>query len=208
MRQTHPLIPSLEREGKPSKARRDKYVSRSGASGNCTYRDFSGKNSAMRLLHTSDWHLGKKLDRFDRLDEQKQVMEEICAIADREKVDAVLVAGDLFDVVNPPAEAVDLLYKTLKQLAAEGTRPVIAIAGNHDMPERIEAPDPLARECGIIFSGFPHSIITPFSLKTGLQVARSDTGFVELVCPNWKTPLRIVCAPYANEYRMRRCRRI
>ena len=67
----------------------------------------------MKLLHTSDWHLGKRLDDFSRIEEQQAVLQEICEIADREKVDPVLVAGDLFDTFNPPTEAVDLFYKTL-----------------------------------------------------------------------------------------------
>ncbi len=66
-----------------------------------------------------------------------------------------MVSGDLFDTFNPSTEAIELFYKTLKRLTAGGHRPVIAIAGNHDSPDRIEAPDPLARECGIIFAGYP-----------------------------------------------------
>jgi exonuclease SbcD len=58
----------------------------------------------------------------------------------------VIVAGDLFDTFNPPVEAVDLLYKTLKRLTNNGKRPVVAIAGNHDSPDRIDSPNPLARE--------------------------------------------------------------
>ena len=109
----------------------------------------------MKILHTADWHLGKRLDDRSRLEEQQVVLQEICEIAEREGADAVLVAGDLFDTFNPPTEAVDLLYSTLKRLTADGHRPVIAIAGNHDSPDRIEAPDPLARACGIIFAGYP-----------------------------------------------------
>lgn len=71
----------------------------------------------MRILHTADWHLGKRLEDFSRLDEQFVVMNEICEIADREHVDIVLVSGDLFDTFNPPTEAVDLFYKTLKRLS-------------------------------------------------------------------------------------------
>ncbi|HBG57044.1 MAG TPA: exonuclease sbcCD subunit D, partial [Porphyromonadaceae bacterium] len=51
----------------------------------------------MKILHTSDWHLGKRLEDFSRLEEQQAVMQEICEIADREEADAVLIAGDLFD---------------------------------------------------------------------------------------------------------------
>jgi exonuclease SbcD len=157
----------------------------------------------MKLLHTSDWHLGKRLDDFSRMEEQQAVLQEICEIAEREQVDAVLVAGDLFDTFNPPTEAVDLFYKTLKRLAADGKRPVIAIAGNHDSPDRIEAPDPLARECGIIFAGYPNSVVAPFELDSGLKVLQSDEGFLELELPGVSVPLRILHTSYANEYRLK-----
>jgi len=157
----------------------------------------------MKILHTSDWHLGKRLEGFSRLEEQKVVLKEICDIADSENVDAIVVAGDLFDTFNPPSEAVDLLYKSLKRLTNNGRRPVIAIAGNHDSPDRIEAPDPLARECGIIFAGYPNSIVPPFELETGLKVLNSCEGFIELKLPDNNVPLRILLTPYANEFRLK-----
>ncbi|WP_319481260.1 exonuclease subunit SbcD [uncultured Draconibacterium sp.] len=159
----------------------------------------------MKILHTSDWHLGKRLDDFSRLEEQQAVLQEICEIADNEQVDAVLVAGDLFDTFNPPTEAVDLLYKTLKRLTNNGRRSVIAIAGNHDSPDRIEAPDPLARECGIIFAGYPNSRVAPFELDSGLKVLHSEEGFLEVQLPETTVPLRILLTPYANEYRLKTC---
>ncbi|TDN96660.1 exonuclease SbcCD subunit D [Sunxiuqinia elliptica] len=159
----------------------------------------------MKILHTSDWHLGKRLDDFSRMEEQQAVLREICEIADSEQVDVVLVAGDLFDTFNPPTEAVDLLYKTLKHLTNNGYRPVIAIAGNHDSPDRIEAPDPLARECGIIFASYPNSRVAPFELESGLKVLHSEEGYLELQLPGKTVPLRILLTPYANEYRLRTC---
>ncbi|MEM7372176.1 MAG: exonuclease subunit SbcD [Bacteroidota bacterium] len=158
----------------------------------------------MKLLHTADWHLGKRLDHVSRLEEQRAVMEEICIIAEKEEVDAVLIAGDLFDHINPSIEATELLYRTLKRLASDGQRAVIGIAGNHDSPDRIEAPDPLARECGIVLLGYPHSAVKPFALESGLAVSRSAPGFLELNLPNHQTPLRIIATPYANEVRLRR----
>ncbi|RMH79620.1 MAG: exonuclease subunit SbcD [Calditrichaeota bacterium] len=157
----------------------------------------------MKLLHTADWHLGKRLDRFSRLPEQRAVLEEICTIAEEEQVDAVLIAGDLFDSYNPPGEAERLFYRTLKRLSADGQRAVIAIAGNHDSPERIEAPHPLAQECGIILAGAPNCHISPFALETGLAVLRSEPGFVELRLPRDSAPLRLLLTPYANEVRLR-----
>lgn len=157
----------------------------------------------MKLLHTSDWHLGKHLNNYERHREQQAVLQEICDIADRERVDAVIVAGDLFDGFNPPIESVDLFYKTLKRLANNGKRAVIAIAGNHDSPDRIEAPDPLARECGILFVGYPHTATPSFELETGLNVSQTDKGFVELRLPDCQEPLRLLLTPYANELRLK-----
>lgn len=157
----------------------------------------------MKLLHTSDWHLGKRLENLSRLDEQKDVLKEICEIAETEQVDAVIVSGDLFDTYNPSAEAVDLFYKTLKRLANNGKRAVIAIAGNHDSPDRIEAPDPLARECGILFAGYPNATIPLFELESGLKVTQSEEGFVELLLPGCHDPLRLLLTPYANEFRLK-----
>ncbi len=157
----------------------------------------------MKILHTSDWHLGKRLEGFSRLKEQESVLQEICDIADREQVEAVIIAGDLFDTFNPSTEAVELFYHFTKKLTDNGTRPVIAIAGNHDSPERIEAPDPLARECGILFSGFPNTVIPSFDLPSGLKILKSVPGFIELQLPKLSYPLRLILTPYANEIRMK-----
>lgn len=156
----------------------------------------------MKILHTADWHLGKRLDNFSRLDEQVLVMDEIVQIADEQNVDLVLIAGDLFDTFNPSVEAVELFYKTVKRLAKNGSRPVIAIGGNHDSPDRIDAPDPLARECGIILIGYPKAIISPFQLDS-FKISKSDEGFIELEINGIDFPIRIVHTAYANEIRLK-----
>lgn len=157
----------------------------------------------MKILHTADWHLGKRLDSFSRLEEQKNALNEICEIADQQAVDAVIVAGDLFDAFNPPVEAIELLYKTLKQLTNNGKRAVIAIAGNHDSPDRIDSPEPLARECGIIFMGYPNTEIKTIELEDGFNITKTDKGFIEFKLPEHSYPLRIIATPYANEVRMK-----
>ncbi|MDD2981999.1 MAG: exonuclease subunit SbcD [Crocinitomicaceae bacterium] len=157
----------------------------------------------MKILHTADWHLGKRLDNFSRLEEQKLVLDEICVIADQQEADVIVVAGDLFDTFNPPVEAIELLYKTLKRLTNNGKRPVIAIAGNHDSPDRIDSPDPLARECGIIFVGLPNMEMKPLKMEDGFEITRTDPGFLEIALPNYSYPIRIIATPYANETRMK-----
>lgn len=158
----------------------------------------------MRILHTADWHLGKRLEHISRLEEQKAVLNEICEIAEREQIDVVLIAGDLFDHANPSIEAIELFYKNLKRLADNGKRAVIGIAGNHDSPDRIEVPNPLARECGIILLGYPETKLKPFELDSGLKITQSDKGFVELQLPNQAFPLRLILTPYANELRLKK----
>lgn len=156
----------------------------------------------MKILHTADWHLGKRLDRFSRLEEQILVMDEIAKIADEQEVDIVLVAGDLFDNFNPSVEAIELFYKTLKRLSQNGKRPVVAISGNHDAPSLIDAPDPLARECGIILIGHPKAKVIPFELED-FKISNSIEGMVELELKNHHFPIRILHTAFANEVRLK-----
>ena len=153
----------------------------------------------IKILHTADWHLGKRLQEYSRLEEQKLVLEEIIEIADQENVDLILLAGDIFDTFNPNHEAVELLYKTLRKLSKNGERPIIAISGNHDSTQFVEAPDPLARELGILFYSRYDSIIPTGRLDSGIEITKSESGFVELKLPNFDFPIRVILAPYANE---------
>ena len=157
----------------------------------------------IKILHTADWHLGKRLQEASRLEEQKLVLEEIIDIANSEDVDLVLLAGDIFDGFNPSHEAIELLYKTLRKLSKNGQRPVVAISGNHDSSQFIEAPDPLAREMGIFFYSRYDSIIPTGKLDSGIEVVAADKGFISLQLPHLDFPVRIILAPYANEVSLR-----
>ncbi len=86
----------------------------------------------MKVLHTSDWHVGKRIGRFDRAAEYEEVIAEVAAIADREQVDLVLHSGDVFDRPVPPVSALRTALDGLVMLSDGGRRPVVAIAGNHD----------------------------------------------------------------------------
>ena len=92
----------------------------------------------MRFLHTADWHVGKPLRGRSRMEEYAAVLEEVGRVAVEAQVDAVLVAGDIFDSPSPPAEAEKLVYDFLARLLPEGIAAVL-IAGNHDHPKKLGA---------------------------------------------------------------------
>lgn len=109
-------------------------------------------------MHTSDWHLGRSLEGRSRTDEQREFVDELCGIVEDERVDIVLIAGDVFDTYNPPAEAEELFFEAVERLAGGGRRAVVAIAGNHDSPDRLCAASPLATKRGVYLVGKPGDI--------------------------------------------------
>lgn len=94
------------------------------------------EGNEMKLIHLSDFHIGKRIYGFSMLEDQKYILQQILQIIEKEQADGVLIAGDLYDKGIPPAEAVQVFDKFLTQLA-ELNIPVMAISGNHDSPERI-----------------------------------------------------------------------
>ncbi|MGH9229919.1 MAG: metallophosphoesterase family protein [Acidimicrobiales bacterium] len=102
----------------------------------------------MRVLHTSDWHVGKALRGRSRAAEHEAVLAEVADVARRDAVDLVIVAGDLFDSAAPTPDAERIVYRGLLDLAEDG-RPVIVVAGNHDSAQRLGAVAPLSEASGI-----------------------------------------------------------
>ena len=102
----------------------------------------------MKFLHTSDLHIGKKLDGVCRLDEQARVLKEISQIAKDREVDAVLISGDVFDTFIPSSDAENLFFEFLNDLS-EMNKTVICISGNHDDADRLAASKALAEKRGI-----------------------------------------------------------
>ena len=107
----------------------------------------------MRILHTSDWHVGKRLGRFERIEETRDAIEEVAAIADSEAVDLVVHSGDLFDRPVPPMEALQVGLAGLVRLTGGGARPVVVVAGNHDSADLFEALAPFLAGWGIHLVG-------------------------------------------------------
>jgi exonuclease SbcD len=106
----------------------------------------------MKFLHTSDLHIGKKLDGILRLDEQKAVLNEILAISLQEKVDVVLIAGDVYDTFIPSSDAENLFFEMVDLFSQNGII-VVCISGNHDDEDRLIASKLLASRRGIYLCG-------------------------------------------------------
>lgn len=137
----------------------------------------------MRVLHTADWHVGKRLGRYDRTEDFRDALGQIVTIADREAVDLVLVAGDLFDRAVPSIDALGLVLDTLVRLARD--RPVVAIAGNHDSADLFELLGPLVDDQGVML--------------VGMLRPPEDGGIIRL--PVAATEVHVACLPFLREGR-------
>lgn len=153
----------------------------------------------MRILHTSDWHLGKNLEGISRMDEQEAFLNDFIKIVEKNNIDMIIIAGDVYDSANPPARAEKMFYDTLKKLSFNGERITLVIAGNHDNPERLVAAGPLARDHGIIMVGTPKSVVSGGEYGKNKVVA-SGEGFIEIEIKGEKTV--ILTVPYPSEKRL------
>jgi DNA repair protein SbcD/Mre11 len=108
----------------------------------------------VRVLHTSDWHVGKLLRGASRIDEHRAVLGEIAEIADRERADLVLVVGDLYETAAPPPEATAVVYDALLALRETGAH-VVVVGGNHDQQPQLDAVAPVFARLGITVLGLP-----------------------------------------------------
>ena len=116
----------------------------------------------MKFLHLADLHLGKRVNGFDMLEDQRYILEEILALCDRHGVEAVVLAGDIYDAPVPPAAACTLLDWFLTRLAARKI-PVLAVSGNHDSAERLDFAAGLLAGQGVHlagrFNGAPRQVV-------------------------------------------------
>ena len=153
----------------------------------------------MRILHTSDWHLGKSLEGHSRMEEQESFLEDFIDIVQNNHIDLIIIAGDIYDNANPPAKAEKILYNTLKKLSSNGKRITLIISGNHDNPDRLIAAEPLAKDHGIIMVGTPKSIV-PRGNYGDNKVIHSGEGFIELEINGERAV--IITVPYPSEKRL------
>ena len=117
----------------------------------------------MKLIHLSDLHLGKRVNEFSMVEDQKHILNEIVNIIDTEKPNGVLIAGDVYDKSIPTIEAVQLLDSFLNQLVQRRI-PAFIISGNHDSPERVAFASDLIASAGIHISPAYHGATAPFVL--------------------------------------------
>lgn len=117
----------------------------------------------MKFIHLSDLHLGKRVNEFSMLDDQRHILGEIRRVIDDERPDAVLIAGDIYDRPVPPAEAVglfdDFLYSLVKR-----ELPVFVISGNHDSPERLSFCSRMIDASGVHFARTFNGNVESFTL--------------------------------------------
>lgn len=154
----------------------------------------------MRILHTSDWHIGKRLMNRERLAEQEEVLDEIIQICDSERIELVLIAGDIFDTYTPSAEAEELFFRKVKKLAGE-SRAVLMISGNHDDGVRLSAVSPLSQEQGVYVVGNSRNAL-PIGSQRVVRPVRSGKGYA--VFENARGERVFVSTlPYPNEARFK-----
>lgn len=144
----------------------------------------------MKLIHTSDWHIGRSLYGRKRYDEFESFLDWLAELIEKEKIDALLVAGDIFDNSTPSNRAQGLYYRFLCRTALSSCRHVVVIAGNHDSPSFLNAPRELLRSLNVHVVGSPSE--TP---SDEVLVLKGEAGEPEL----------IVCAvPYLRDRDIRR----
>lgn len=119
----------------------------------------------MKIIHTGDWHIGKVVNEFSMIDDQRFVLEELMDIIKEEKPDAVVIAGDLYDRSIPPVEAVELLDEVFNRILLELKVPILAIAGNHDSSERLSFASNILCKNGLYIAGLFDKNIKAVSIE-------------------------------------------
>lgn len=137
----------------------------------------------MRILHTSDWHLGQQLYDYDRGPEHDVFLQWLLERIGQLQIDAVLITGDIYDVTNPPVEAQQRFYRFLREaLAVSPYLQIVVIGGNHDSPGRVELPRELADPARVFLVGsMPREDGRPAPEKV-LVPLKDSTGVVAVIC--------------------------
>ena len=107
----------------------------------------------LKIIHTSDWHLGKKLHKRSRLEEQESFLNWLIGIINTKTIDALLISGDIFDTPSPPTSALKLYFNFLNQVSSETRCNVYILSGNHDSGRFLEAPSVFLKKNQITIVG-------------------------------------------------------
>ncbi|WP_296599607.1 exonuclease SbcCD subunit D [Phenylobacterium sp.] len=139
----------------------------------------------MRLLHTSDWHLGRMMAQEALLEDQAEILDQIFTILVESGADVIVIAGDVFDRAVPRKEAVDLFDRFLTRVYRETPAAIVALAGNHDAPERVGFGGALQDSARVLIRG-------PLSSRAAPLILKDDHG-----------PVAISALPFCEVYAAR-----
>lgn len=119
----------------------------------------------MKFIHTADWHIGKTVNEFSMLEDQKYILEKFIDYIKKEKPEALVIAGDLYDRSVPPANAVAFLNEFFSRVIIDLKTPIIAISGNHDSGERLSFASQILEKQGLYIVGELKKEIKPVTIK-------------------------------------------
>ncbi len=107
----------------------------------------------MKIIHTGDWHIGKIVNEFSMIEDQKYILNKLVELIKEEKPDVLVIAGDVYDRSIPPVEAVELLNKVFEEILIDNGVKILAIAGNHDSAERLAFGSSILEKNGLYIVG-------------------------------------------------------
>lgn len=123
----------------------------------------------MKIIHTSDWHIGKIVNEYSMIDDQKYILNKLIELIDEENIDVLMIAGDVYDRSIPPVEAVELLNETLSKLIIDRNVSVMIISGNHDSGERLSFGSKILEKQGLYIAGSDDKLYKKVVLRDNNQ---------------------------------------
>lgn len=137
----------------------------------------------IRILHTADWHLGQTFFGYDRTQEHEHFLDWLAGVLTKNKIDVLIVAGDVFDVSNPSAASQRMFYRFIHRVTTENPRlQLVVVAGNHDSAARLESPLPLLQEMRTEIKGIVRKQNGKIDYEHLLLELKNAAGEVEALC--------------------------
>ena len=137
----------------------------------------------IRILHTADWHLGQTFFGYDRVEEHTHFLQWLVRELKENKIDVLLIAGDIFDVSNPSAASQHMFYRFIRQVTEENPKlQLVVVAGNHDSAARLEAPLPLLQEMRTEIRGIVRRHEGEIDYDHLIVELKNSEGEVEALC--------------------------